>query len=168
MNEELKKSNDLYGKYFLGVDPGSCQIKEQEGQVCFLYYDLTYNFIESSNYDAVRNLYHDFADKIALAVIEEIPSKFGRPYGDFQRHLERLEGNKIPHIASPPSRWQKMLGEHQKKGKVKGIKPSIEYIKARHPKFLDSIRKSKSGFNSNKSDALCLALFARNLTIAEL
>lgn len=150
--------------WFVGIDPGTSRQTGSCGQVCFLNEDYNeVKFFPTWNYELVRDRLKCWKEEILFAVVEDVSAHFGKPHGDAQRHLERLEWLQIRHAAVSPIVWQQFLGEHKRKKEVNKIKPSVEFIRARFPEFVQYVRKEKSGFDSNKADALVLAMYAEKL-----
>ena len=150
--------------WYVGVDPGTSRTIGTAGQLCFLNEDWNDAFfIPTWDFESIRSKLKELKQNILFAVVEEVSAHFGRPHGDCQRHLERFEWLGIRHAAVPPVRWQTILEEHQKKKMGANVKPSVEFIQARHPELVRFIKKEKAGYDSNKSDALVLAMYAEKL-----
>ncbi len=97
---------------------------------------------------------------ITHVVLEDIQKHFGAPHGDCERHKERLEHFNIKHTLMLPLVWQKHLGDYYKHA-LKTEKPSVKFICKEYPYFEPLIAQSRKGFNTNKADALFLALLAQ-------
>jgi hypothetical protein len=145
----------LLQSWWVGVDPGTCASRPSKmGYAAFLDSEWTeVHYLPCHEIRDCQIALKGLRDVILGICIEEVPAHFGKPHGDSCRWHDRCLWLDLRHSMVAPVKWQKLLGEHKKKGDKKS---SIEYVKAVHPGALgDSIHK-----NTGKADALCLALYA--------
>ena len=141
-------------KMYLGIDPGvtgAYALLSDEGVIRLV-----------SDFTSVAEVWKELdglSDLISYAVIEDVHASpqmgvvsvftFGKNAGAWQGLLTAL---KIPYALVTPAKWQKAIFDKKQK---KGEKYSVEFCQRQFPH--QSFKKS----HNNRTDALCIALYAR-------
>jgi hypothetical protein len=148
----------LLKSWWVGVDPGTeSKTPSRFGQVAFLEENFTEaHYHPTHEIKECQELLKSLREVILGVCIEEVSPHFSKPYGDSCRWHDRCLWLDLRHALVPPVRWQKLLGEHKKKGDKTS---SIEYVRANHPGNLSV----SVGKNTGKADALVLAMYAESL-----
>jgi hypothetical protein len=144
--------------WWVGVDPGTDSSRPSRmGQVALLDEDFTeVHYYPTHEIKECQELLKGLRECFLGVCIEEVSPRFSKPYGDSMRWHDRCVWLDLRHAMVPPVRWQKLLGEHKKKGDKNS---SVEYVRAQFPGHL----AASVGRNTGKADALVLAIYGERL-----